>query len=317
MTTAVQRAGEDAQAPALLAAADAVFVPRGSWRYRDPGRIVAERIGADARTVIAELGVLQLTPFTRACGAIASGDLDVAVVVGGEAKYRDLRGRILGTVPVDTVQAENVVPDEAIRPADEIIPAPERAAGFMSAPLMYSALETALRSSLGESVAENARGNGQPVVAVQRGRGVESRRVAPRPGRAGVPRAPVGQEPDAGGPVHEVALLAVERRPGRRVRAVLHRGRRPRRCPRRAPRLSAGGGRVQPHGRRSRGGRSSTVHRPRASPPSASPTSPVSTWRPAKWSTSTAASPRRCASRPASSAFRSTTTVDRSASAAA
>ena len=157
MTTAVQRAGEDARAPALLAAADAVFVPRGSWRYRDPGRIVAERIGADARTVIAELGVLQLTPFTRACGAIASGDLDVAVVVGGEAKYRDLRGRILGTAPVDTVQAEDVVPDEAIRPADEIIPAPERAAGFMSAPLMYSALETALRSSLGESVAENAR----------------------------------------------------------------------------------------------------------------------------------------------------------------
>jgi len=156
MTTAVRRAGEDAGAPALLSAAEAVFVPRGSWRYRDPGRIVAERIGADARTVIAELGVLQLTAFTRACRAIASGDLDVAVVVGGEAKYRDLRGHILGTAPTDTVQAEDVVPDEAIRPADEIIPAPERAAGFMSAPLMYSALETALRSSLGESVAENA-----------------------------------------------------------------------------------------------------------------------------------------------------------------
>ena len=94
MTTAVERAGDDAHAPALLAQAGAVLVPRGTWRYRDPGRIVAERIGASARTVIAELGVLQLTPFTRACLAIAGGELDVAIVVGGEAKYRALRSHI-------------------------------------------------------------------------------------------------------------------------------------------------------------------------------------------------------------------------------
>jgi acetyl-CoA C-acetyltransferase len=157
MTTAVERAGEDSGAPALLQQARAVLVPRGTWRYRDPGRIVAERIGADARTVIAELGVLQLTPFTRACRAIAAGDLDVAVVVGGEAKFRDLRGMITGQPPVDTAQSEDEQPDESIRPADEIIPAPERHAGFMSAPLMYSALETALRAALGESVTDNAR----------------------------------------------------------------------------------------------------------------------------------------------------------------
>ena len=69
MTTAVERAGEDAHAPALLAQARAVFVPRGTWRYPDPGRIVAERVGASARSVIAELGVLQSTPFTRATTA--------------------------------------------------------------------------------------------------------------------------------------------------------------------------------------------------------------------------------------------------------
>jgi acetyl-CoA C-acetyltransferase len=157
MTTAVERAGDDAHAPAMLARAGAVFVPRGTWRYRDPGRIVAEHVGATARSVIAELGVLQSTPFTRACRAIANDDLDVALVVGGEAKYRALRGQITGHAPVDTAQADTVEPDERIRPADEIIPAPERAAGFMSAPLMYSALETALRAALGESVAENAR----------------------------------------------------------------------------------------------------------------------------------------------------------------
>ena len=50
MTTAVERAGEDAHAPALLAQAQVVYVPRGTWRYRDPGRIIAERVGADARS---------------------------------------------------------------------------------------------------------------------------------------------------------------------------------------------------------------------------------------------------------------------------
>ena len=55
------------------------------------------------------------------------------------------------------MQGDDVAPDESIKPADEIIPAPERAAGFMSAPLMYSAVETALRTALGETVPENAR----------------------------------------------------------------------------------------------------------------------------------------------------------------
>jgi acetyl-CoA C-acetyltransferase len=157
MATAVERAGEDAHAPALLAQARVVFVPRGTWRYRDPGRMVAERVGANAQSVIAELGVLQSTPFTRACRAIADGDLDVALVVGGEAKFRDLRAHITGVTVSDTVQGDDVAPDESIVPADEIIPAPERAAGFMSAPLMYSAVETALRTAWGETVAENAR----------------------------------------------------------------------------------------------------------------------------------------------------------------
>lgn len=157
MTKAVERAGDDAGAPALLAQAQTVYVPRGTWRYRDPGRIIADHCGARARTVIAELGVLQSTPFSRACRAIAGGDLDVGIVVGGEAKFRDLRAHITGSMVVDTVERDTAAPDERVEPADEIIPAPERDAGFTSAPLMYSALETALRVAQGETVAGNAR----------------------------------------------------------------------------------------------------------------------------------------------------------------
>ena len=184
---------------------------------------------------------------------------------------------------------------------------------------MYSAVETALRSTLGESVAENARATAELWAGFSRGRGVEPRRVATRPGDARVPRAPVGQEPDARGAVHQVALLAVERRPGRRrscsappqpptapacpqdrrvypLAAVESNHMLADLAPRAAPPCAGGAHRRRPHRR---------PHR-------------ASTWPPATWSTSTAASRRPSASRPVSSACRSTIpTAARSASAAA
>ncbi|HEX9546678.1 MAG TPA: hypothetical protein VF942_05030 [Acidimicrobiales bacterium] len=55
------------------------MVPRGTWGYRDPARIIADRFSAKgARTVVAQVGVLQQTLISRACTAISSGDLDVA-----------------------------------------------------------------------------------------------------------------------------------------------------------------------------------------------------------------------------------------------
>jgi acetyl-CoA C-acetyltransferase len=161
MVEAAERAAVDAGAPALLAATGAVFVPRGTWRYPDPGRILAERFGAPARSIVAELGVLQQTLFTRACLAIGGGDLDVALVCGGEAKYRDLRAKISGTPVADTQQGADVRPDESLVPASEIMPPPEITAGLTSAPLQYSVLETGLRAARGESVAANARATGE------------------------------------------------------------------------------------------------------------------------------------------------------------
>jgi acetyl-CoA C-acetyltransferase len=168
MTTAAERAGSDAGVPQLLSQVGGVFVPRGTWRYADPGRIVAERIGASARTLIAELGVLQQTLFTRACLAIADEGLDVALVVGGEAKYRDLRSRLNLVELHNAGQPEGTAPDGTIVPAQEIMPKPERDAGLISAPLQYSLLETALRAARNESVAENARATAELWAAFSR-----------------------------------------------------------------------------------------------------------------------------------------------------
>jgi hypothetical protein len=72
-----------------------IAVPLGTWHHPDPARVVARRIGApDARTIIGDIGVLQQSLLTRACRAVADGDVEVAVVAGAETKRRDgLRAR--------------------------------------------------------------------------------------------------------------------------------------------------------------------------------------------------------------------------------
>ena len=215
--------------PSLLAAAQTILVPRGTWRYRDPGRILADAVRRRrAQSVIAELGVLQQTPCTRACRAIASGD----------ARRRHRRGR-RGEVPRPPRRTS---PERARRrpcrtrcrsrrelvPADEIIPA-DRASppGSRSAPLMYSVIETALRTARGETVAERTRGDAAELWAAFSDIAAANpdawRRDA---GRARVPRAPVGEEPDVAAPYTRwhCSQWNVDQAVG--VRAVLGRSRR-------------------------------------------------------------------------------------------
>jgi acetyl-CoA C-acetyltransferase len=147
---------ERAAPPPLLARVQTVLVPRGTWRYADPGRLLAERFGAEARTVVGEIGILQQSLVTRACTAIARGELDVALVVGGEAKYRDLCARIAGTQATETAQAGTRA-DEVLTPDAEILPAEEIAAGLTIPAAQYAVIETALRAARGDSVERHAR----------------------------------------------------------------------------------------------------------------------------------------------------------------
>jgi len=147
---------ERAAAPSLLGAAQAIFVPRGTWRYSDPGRLLSARFGVDARTIVGEFGVLQQTLLTRACEAITRGEIDVALVVGGEAKYRDLRARISGTAAGETEQGD-VTPDEVLTPSADIVNRAEIDARLTVPAAQYAVIETALRASRGQSVEAHTR----------------------------------------------------------------------------------------------------------------------------------------------------------------
>jgi acetyl-CoA C-acetyltransferase len=151
MATACERAAP----PSVLSAVQTILLPRGTWRYSDPGRLLAARYGAVPHTVVGEFGVLQQTLLTRACRAIADGELDVALVVGGEAKYRDLRAQITGRPAAETEQS-GVDPDETLVPAQEIIPRIEIDARLTTPAAQYAIIETALRAARGQTVATHA-----------------------------------------------------------------------------------------------------------------------------------------------------------------
>lgn len=156
MIAAARAAAADAGAADALARVQLVGVAAGSWGYANAPRLVAEGIGApDARTHLIALGVLQSGLFDRALSAIARGELDMALVCGGEAKYRELRGRITGTPGAVTDDTGAPAPDEVVTPHGHVIAPEEIARRMYDAPTHYAMLETARRIADTQSVAEH------------------------------------------------------------------------------------------------------------------------------------------------------------------
>jgi acetyl-CoA C-acetyltransferase len=155
MLAAAQAAGADTGRPAILGQVDLVAVPRGQWRYRDPGRYLGGALGSPAaRSVLAVVGVLQQSLIGDACRRIAEGTVDVALVVGGEARYRRLREKITGSrLPATVVDGE---PDEVLEPAAELVLESEIASGLGGMPVGYYAIiESAVRAARGLGVHEH------------------------------------------------------------------------------------------------------------------------------------------------------------------
>jgi acetyl-CoA C-acetyltransferase len=152
MIAALERAAEDAGSRALLERADSVRAPRGFWDYSDPCRLVAEHFGAaNARTEIAEIGVLQTTSIARAAADIAAGRADVVLLTGAEARHRALRATIAGVDAPLTRQAA-AAPDTVLRPHAPLLSASEMKAGLFMPVSQYAMIENALRAAEGVSI---------------------------------------------------------------------------------------------------------------------------------------------------------------------
>jgi len=155
MIAALEAAADAAGSRRLLAEASSVRVPRGFWQYSDPGRLVAEHVGARAaRTTLAELGVMQQTLLSDACRAIAAGEEEIALVTGGEAKYSELRGRITGVAVRETPQS-GAVPDAKLEPKEPIFHELEGERGLMMPVRAFAVMESALRFNDGVGIEEH------------------------------------------------------------------------------------------------------------------------------------------------------------------
>jgi acetyl-CoA C-acetyltransferase len=157
MRDAARAAGGDLRGEQLLARVERVYVPQGRWAYRDPGRAIADAIGAfGATTVLARVGVLQERLLADAAERIAAGELGVALVVGGDAGYRLTQARRAGLDVRDSRQETE--PDEIWRPSGAIVTEAEMASGLgIAAPGYYAIIETAARHRAGRGAAEWAR----------------------------------------------------------------------------------------------------------------------------------------------------------------
>ena len=152
MGVALERAASDAGAPSLLSRVDSIWTPRGFWSYSSPGRLLGERFGAPfVRTVVSEIGVLQTTVLGRAAKAISRGESEVAMIVGGEARDREMRFQRLG-LETPTTLRNDFQPDEVLRPEAEIMSRLEIELGLVSPTTQFALIDNALRAFEGQSV---------------------------------------------------------------------------------------------------------------------------------------------------------------------
>jgi acetyl-CoA C-acetyltransferase len=156
MARALRTAVDDAGASSIAASIDRIAVPQGTWGYRDPGRLVAAGVGApEARTHLVELGIPQQSLINDALRAVLTGESEVAVVVGGEAK-RWARERERQGKPAETAQ-DDVEPDVVRRRPGPLLEPVEVAHRLWDPVLQYAMIENALRAADRQGVAEHAR----------------------------------------------------------------------------------------------------------------------------------------------------------------
>lgn len=157
-------AAREAVDPRVLAALDSIRVVNLlSWRYRDPGLLVGERIGAIGATT-QYTGIGGNTPqslVNQTCVDIQQGRADAVLLVGAETWRTRMRLRAKGIRPDWTRQDESVpVPPGAGGDVPMSGPAEDRI-GLDRPSFVYPMFEQALRIAGGESIEEHRRRVGQ------------------------------------------------------------------------------------------------------------------------------------------------------------
>ena len=166
MVSAAREAAAEAGSARILEHVDTVWVVGLlSWRYRDPGLLVGERIGAaDALRRTGYSGNGGSTPQVMVnVGAadILAGRADVVLIGGAESWRTRMKLKATGERPEWTKQDDSVARAQIVVPDVPMEAASERRIGIDRPSYVYPLFEQARRISAGLSIAEHAQQMGQ------------------------------------------------------------------------------------------------------------------------------------------------------------
>ena len=92
---------------------DVIDIPKGFWRYRDPGKWIAEKNNfSNARTSVNKIGVLQQNLINSTCKKIMNGTIRAGLILGGESRAKMIAALKEGKKFHETSLTEN--PDEIL-----------------------------------------------------------------------------------------------------------------------------------------------------------------------------------------------------------
>lgn len=162
ITRAARAAYEDAgAAPALMRATRSVrAVATAGWPYRDAATLLAGELGlrpAETVQTSAFGGDGPIRLLGEAAADIAAGDLDVALIAGGEAVASLLALQRTGAEPGWRTQADGVAPTRLSGRDRPPVNAAETAVGLAAPIDMYALIESALGARAGETPATHLR----------------------------------------------------------------------------------------------------------------------------------------------------------------
>ncbi|MBT5904705.1 MAG: hypothetical protein HOH27_02740, partial [Acidimicrobiaceae bacterium] len=178
MIDAGRSAAIDAGAAGSEASVDVVAVVGGIWSYRDPGRQVAGALGASAATTLLT-GLSGTSPqrlLAHLSARIADGELDAALMVGGEVFRSRRRARQLDVVVRRDVD-ESLAPAERFEGVLDMSTPHEESRGLVEPGVFYPVAESAIRHARGETVDQHRRRRIHPEIErhIDRSPGIEDR----------------------------------------------------------------------------------------------------------------------------------------------
>ena len=125
---------------------DVIDIPKGFWRYRDPGKWIAEKNNfSNTKTSVNKIGVLQQHLINNTCNKIIKGEIRAGLILGGESRAKMIAALKEGIEYKEMELSTN--PDQYVKAKDDLYGEGEAEALGLMAVGYYAVMESAMRKS--------------------------------------------------------------------------------------------------------------------------------------------------------------------------